>query len=576
MKHSITIILLGMPLSIMGCGGGNDAPVEETAAPRPIHFTDITTETGIDFTTISGETPSREILEVNGSGLALIDYDQDSDLDLFILNGATMENPQTGPGCRLYTNEGNMHFRDGTKDAGIDIHSWAMGVAVGDFDGDGEEDLYITCYGPNILLRNRGDGTFEDVSAQAGVDDDRWGTGAAWGDIDSDGDLDLYVANYLEFDPRNPPRRAKHKGVSVMNGPHGLPAQHDILYENQGDGTFMDITEASGCLPEKAAFGLNVVILDFDNDGRQDILAGNDSMGNFYYHQIGTNAGAAPFEEIGLVSGAASSGDGGDQATMGMAIADVDSNGFPDLFTTNFSNDTNTLHLNSGRGFFDDRTRAWGLGLISRPFLGWACGFYDFDLDGDEDLIVCNGHVYPEATKNSMDSTYEQPPLLFERKKNRFHRVSAAGAWLQKAHRSRGAVFGDLDKDGDIDIVVTELNGPVRVLRNDAIRSKETAPPQNWLIVKLQDDRAGAKNRNGLGAKIELISEQSTQTRWIYSGGSFQSASAQSAHFGLGDQPGPCTLRITWPDGTVQNINRVDPGSRLIVNYEEFRNNGSP
>ncbi|MHC4102924.1 MAG: CRTAC1 family protein [Planctomycetota bacterium] len=511
--------------------------------------------TGLDIVMTCGATPSTQILEVDGGGLGLIDYDGDGDLDVFVANGATMDDPEHGPGSRLYENQGGLRFRDVTAEVGISLRRWAMGVAVGDYDGDGWEDIYVTCYGPNVLLRNEG-GRFADVTDLAGVGDPRWATSSAFGDLDGDGDLDLYVVNYLRFDIADPPRLSRFKGVQVMGGPHGLPTQHDVLYENLGDGTFRDVTSAAGCLPARAGYGLGVVILDFDGDGRQDIFVGNDSMANLFFR----NLGEMQFEEVGGISGLAANADGGEQATMGIAVADVDGNGYADLFTTNFSSDTNTLQLNLDGRFFDDRTMQYGLGMISRPFLGWSCGFFDFDLDGDEDLLIVNGHVYPQATMESMDSPYRQPPLLFERVGARFARVAdrRAGAFLAEAGHGRAAAFGDLDGDGDVDVVTGDLNGPIRVLRNDC-------PDGTWLIVELRDPAAplGAGG-GGLGGRVEVVCQGVTQRRWLYSGG-YQSSSAAQAGFGLPAGAAAASVRITWPDGREQRLADVAVNQRLVV-----------
>jgi hypothetical protein len=512
--------------------------------------------------------PSTQILEVKGCGLALIDFDADGDLDLFAPNGATLEDPEHGPGCWLFENIGGMKFRDATATAGLGLRRWSFGVAAGDYDGNGFDDLYIACYGPNVLLKNSG-GRFEDAAAAAGCDGagnprrypSPWSTSAAFGDLDGDGDLDLYVTHYARFDAAHPPPRGSYMGNSVLAGPLGLRPEHDVLFENLGDGTFRDASESSGCRAVQPSYGLNAAILDFNADGRQDIFVANDSMANFLF----LNREGLRFEEVGVAGGIAANLDGDYQATMGIAIGDVDGNGFPDVFTTNFSSDMNTLHLNLGGGFFEDRTQLYGLGRVSWPFLGWACAFYDLDHDGDEDLLVLNGHVYPEATPESMDSDYEQTPLLFAREGPRFARVGAetAGAWLAEAHRDRTAVFGDLDQDGDIDVVAGELNGPLRVLRNDAISA--AGGSGNWLIVELRDERPAAKNRRLIGSRIELLAGAARETRWIYGGGPFQSTSAPYAHFAVAGGVQEASLRITWPDGSEERLEKVALQQHLVM-----------
>jgi hypothetical protein len=525
------------------------------AAPPPaaaLRLTDATAESGINFTATSGRMPSREILEVNGGGVALFDYDGDGDLDLFLANGATLNDTERGPGSRLFANDGCGRFTDVTRETGIDLRRWAMGVAVGDHDADGDPDLYVTCFGPNVLLRNdrTAEGRrFTDVSAQAGVGDPRWGTSAAFGDVDGDGDLDLYVANYLVFDVAAPPARKLFKGAPVFGGPVGLEAPHDVFYENRGDGTFRDATRDAGLVVPRPGYGMVVTILDLDRDGHQDIFVGNDSTENFLFR----NLGGGKFREVGVASGLATNYDGRAQATMGVAVGDVDGNGQPDLFTTNFSSDTNTLHLNLGRGLFDDRTSQFGLAAVSRPFLSWGAGFYDFDADGDEDLFVASGHIYPEARTHDIDSEYEQPALLFERRGTRFERTLEAGTMLRTPMLGRSTAFGDLDDDGDVDVVLTTLNGPVRLFRNDA-------PWRDVVVVELQG-RGG--NRYGHGSVVELVEGDRVQRRWIH-GGSYQSADSPAAHFGFAATPiGPLALRVHWVNGDTVVYEGV-PANRKI------------
>ncbi len=492
-------------------------------------------ESEIAPTTCGNEDP-QQIIEVNGTGLALLDFDNDDDLDLFVVNAS--EEP-----CRLYENisDGSIVFKDVTKDIGINIQDkmWCNGVAVGDVNGDGFDDLYITRHGPNVLLINNEGTSFKDATQESGVGDTHWGTSARFGDLDGDEDLDLYVCNYLEFDFDAPPQRAKYKGQSVLGGPHGMTPQKDVVYENIGGGIFKEVTEQWG-FSNETAFSLNAAILDFTGDGLQDVFVGNDSMSNLLF----VNTGETPirFKNIGLKTGVSANGDGAMQATMGIAIADVNGNSRPDIFTTNFSSDTNTLHINDASGFFDDRTNKYGLGLVSRTLLGWTCGFHDFDLDGDEDLFVVNGHVYPEATMETMDSSRNQPVLLLERMGSRFERLKLPGEY-----RDRAAVFGDLDNDGDTDVVVAQRNGEIRMLRNDSLHDQP-------FTIELHGQC--------LGAKLEILyRDGSKSTRWITDGFGFQSSSSTQKQ--LFAKP-ISSIEVTWPDGIKQAVQKV-PANGLIT-----------
>jgi hypothetical protein len=381
----------------------------------------------------------------------------------------------------------------------------------------------------------------------------------AFGDPDGDGDLDLYVANYLEFDPRRPPPRAgaAYRGVPVMAGPRGLVAQPDTLYENRGDGTFRDVSAAAGIRRGGDDYGLVVRILDFDDDGRPDVLVGNDSTANQLYR----NLGGLRFEEIAEVAGFAGSGTGVTQATMGLAIADVDGNGTPDLFNTAYSDDTNTLRLNLGRGLLDDRSAQLGVAASSRPFLSWGCGLFDFDLDGDEDLLVSNGHVYPEMESPAMGAAWAQELLLYERRGPRFERVAAAGRaddLLRRRIHGRALAFGDFDGDQDVDVVLTTLNGSPLLLRNEA-------PPGAGLAIELE---APAPNRHAYGAVVELETPSGVSRRWITGGGSYQSVDAPVAYFGLAGAPVSTALsvRVRWPDGATSrhSVTRGERALRIV------------
>jgi hypothetical protein len=380
------------------------------------------------------------------------------------------------------------------------------------------------------------------------------------------------VVNYLAFDVDRPPPGDSFKGVPVFGGPAGLRPQADVLYANRGDGTYLDVTAISGCADVQAASGLNVVIIDIDRDGRQEILVGNDSMPNRLFDDDPESAGPEDPTEAGhwsrrlvdrgLTSGLSANAEGHDQATMGFAISDVDGNGLPDVYSTNFSSDTNTLHLNADGRFFDDRTARFGLALHTRMRVGWAAGFHDLDLDGDEDLLVFNGHVYSQATEVGMDSPARQAPLLFEREQEMFRVVQGSpGDWLTQRAVDRSAAFGDLDGDGDIDVVVGERNGPLRLLRNDA-----QPRPDAWVAVRLADRRSDSANPRGLGAEVSLSWDAGTARRWIVSGGSYLSASEPVARFGLSRSARNGGLRVVvvWPDGFVQSVQDVTPGELVV------------
>jgi len=521
-----------------------------------LQLRDVTATSGIDLVTTSGRTPSTQVLEVKGGGLALLDWDDDGDHDLFVPNGATLDRPDTGPGCRLYENRGGLQFVDVTAASGLGFRRWGFGPAVGDADGDGRDDLFVACFGPDALLRNEGGGRFRDITPSAGASDPQWSTAASFTDFDGDGDLDLYVANYLEFDTARPPPPARFLGVTVFGGPAGLPAAPDSAWRNDGTGAFTDVSEALGFRAVAPRHGLGVVGLDFDDDGRQEVLVGNDSGPNFLF----SRGEASTFREVGLEGGLATNADGREQATMGLAIADVDGNGLPDVFSTNFQNDGNTLHLNLGGLAFEDRSLEWGLGPVSRPFVGWAAGFADLDLDQDEDLVVLNGHVYPREVTEPHGWGHAQVPLLFERDGSAFSRVAshADGDWLATPRCSRSGVFADLDRDGDLDLVAGELNGPVRVLENDGASG-------NWLVVALEDARPGSANRRGLGARVELLAKAGRQRRWIHAGGSYQAAQPPEACFGLSGDDAHVDLVVTWPDGWIESVPAVATRQHLLV-----------
>lgn len=549
---SLSLLLFQLAIPSM-IGQGQDRP--------SIQMEDVTAASGIDFVTTSGVSPSTQIIEVKGGGIAIFDLDNDGDFDLFFPNGATLAKPSSGPGARLYENLGGMVFRDVTAASGIDHHAWSFGCAVGDYDGDGFDDLYVACAGPDRLLRNLGGGRFMDVTEAAGLGHETmWGTSAAFADLDGDHDLDLYVTNYVECDPATPIPPAHFRGMEVINGPRGLRAQPDLLYENLGDGTFADRSEASGIRAPAASYGLNVAILDLTQDGLPDIFVGNDSKSNFLFKNLGN----LRFEDIGTRTGTATNIEGAEQATMGIAIGDVNFDGQPDILTTHFSDDTNTLFVSRKDGFYDDRTAQYGIGMPSRTLCGWAAAFLDLDHDGDEDIFIVNGHVYPQATRASMNSDYAQPPLVMTRVNDRFVPLKdASQGWLNAARRDRSAVFADFDGDGDEDVIVTGLNEPVKVLKN------KHDCKDDWVIIAL-DDPSHPGNRHGIGARINLSIGDRKQTRWIIGGGPFQSNTPPEAHFGIGSLPKdasastPVVITVTWPGGA-QSTSTVTRGMRTVV-----------
>ncbi|MDZ4830747.1 MAG: CRTAC1 family protein [Phycisphaerae bacterium] len=552
-------------LAIVACVLTSDQP--------SIRFTDVTHASGLDAVLSCGRMPSSQIPEVKGGGFSLIDFDNDGDLDLFMPNGATLDDPEHGPGARLFRNDsttGTPLFKDVTAESGIHHTRWSFGSAVGDVDADGFDDIFIACFGQDVLLRNRGDATFEDVSAKSGLAaaerSNEWTTAAAFADLDGDGDLDLYAVNYLSFDPAHPPSPARFKGLAVMAGPKGIPAQGDRLFLNRGDGTFVDATQSSGVGKANPSYGLNVAILDFTGDGKPDIFVANDSQKNFLFVKTGTNP--PTFEENGLRAGVATNMEGLEQASMGIAIGDIDGNSRPDVFTTNFSSDTNTLHLNLDGKYFDDRTAQFNLAAVSRSLLGWAAAFVDFDHDGDEDLLVVNGHVYPQASRAAMDSEYAQRPLLMERRGKRFETVTDAGEWKLEPHRDRTAVFADLDRDGDVDVIIGELNGKLRVIRNDHTLPSASAA-KDWLIVEPRDLRKGVGNRHAVGAVLTARSKDAAgkelvQRRWAWAGGPFMSNVSPELHFGFPAGTTEVTLELVWPDGTKDTKERVALGERML------------
>jgi len=526
-------------------------------------FENVTQKSGIDFTLTSGSSSKAYILESMSGGLGFIDYDNDGWIDIYLVNGSTLEaerlknNRATD---RLYRNNGNGTFTDVTEQARVSDNHWGMGVCVGDVNNDGFEDLYVTNFGPNVLYLNNGDGTFRDFSKESGTDDSSWSSSAAFGDYDKDGDLDLYVSNYLEFDVRNLPQDnplCRYRGLKVQCGPRGLTPTAHRFYENQGNGKFVDVTQKSGIGRARPYYGLGVVWGDYDNDGDLDIFVANDSTPNYLFR----NNGNKTFSEVALLAGVALSEEGKEKASMGVDFGDYDNDGDLDLFVTSFSEDYDTLYRNEGNGQFSDVSYAAGIGETTWSYLAWGTQFIDFDLDGWLDLVIANGHVYPEVDGAKLGTNYRQRNLFFRNlKRGKFDEVSnQAGSGFEKAQSSRGLAVGDINNDGQMDLLIANLDAPPSLLLN-----RNTLG--NWILLRLKGSKS---NRSAIGARVWARTGSLVQMREVKSGGSYQSQNDLRVHFGLGSARTIDQLEIRWPGGKVQTMNDVKANQILLVDERE-------
>jgi hypothetical protein len=536
----------------------------------PIVFTDITKQAGLDkFHHRSGTAKKESIIETPGSGVALLDYDNDGWLDIYLLNGSTIaafRGNESPPRAMLFHNNHDGTFTDVTDKAGVANERWGFGVAVGDYDNDGWPDIYVANYGKNRLYHNNHDGTFTDVAEKAGVTLGGWSTGPTWGDYDHDGSLDLFVAGYVRFDADRPPIAGQGKippnfcqfrGIAVMCGPRGLPGERDHLFHNNGDGTFTDVSVKAGVSDPSGYYGLAAVFVDVDDDGWVDLAVANDSTPNYLYR----NRHNGTFEDVGYGSGFALSEDGREQASMAIAVGDYNRDGKVDLFTTTFSDDYKTLYRNDGGGNFSDVTYRAGLGDPTVPFLAWGAGFLDFDNDGLLDIFIANGHVYPEVDRQDWGTTWAERPQLFHNLDGaRFREVPpATGSGLAEVITARGAAFGDLFNDGHIDVVINNIDSTPSLLRNVVNNSN------HWLTLKLV---GGPKSpRDAVGAKVFLTASGVRQRADVCSGGSYSSSSDQRVHFGLGPASRVDKIEIYWPSGLKQQI--AMPAVDQIVTVEE-------
>jgi hypothetical protein len=517
--------------------------------PLPeIRFEDAALAAGLRTAHVSGHPVNKKFLvEATGSGIALVDYDNDSLLDIFLVNG-TRWKPPYGPGNRLYRNLGGLRFEDVTARAGIAAPGWGQGVCAGDYDNDGFTDLYVTYWGHNLLFRSRDDSSFRDVTAGSGLatSETRWGTGCAFFDYDRDGLLDLAVAGYASLDPATTPLPGAnplcmHKGLAVVCGPRGLPGGVNRLYRNIGGGRFTDVSAASGFRKPAGYFCFSVVPGDFDNDGWQDVYIACDSTPSILFH----NRRDGTFEDIGVSSGTAFNENGEEQAGMGAAAGDFLNTGSLHLVKTNFAGDTPTLYQNDGKGFFADVTVRAGLAVQTR-FLGWGVGFFDADNDGWQDIFMANGHVYPQADRLRDSSPYRQRRNLYWNLGNgAFADLSErTGPGVTSMHSSRGAAFGDLDNDGTVEIVVNNLGEPPSLLVNKG-------PKGNWLLLRL---RGAAANRDALGARVTVHAGSLRQSAEVTSGGSYLSQNDLRLHFGLGQAAVADRVDVRWPGGETESF----------------------
>jgi hypothetical protein len=517
---------------------------------RPIpQFEDVTAKSGIRFSHTSD--PSKKyILDSMSGGVILIDYDRDGWPDIYFTNAPTVDMALKGETSRgaLYHNNHDGTFTDVTAKSGMDSPCFGMGGAVGDYDNDGLPDLYLTCYGGNVLYRNNGNGTFTDVTRKAGVRDGRWSTGAAFGDYDGDGYVDLMVVNYVDLHLDNLPafgryQNCKYRGVDVQCGPKGLKGSGDSLFHNNGDGTFSDVSKAAGVDDPAGYYGMGVIWADFNNTGRPDIYVTNDTTPKYLYK----NEGNGKFKEIGLESGSAVNDDGSEQASMGIAVGDYNHTGRPSLYITNFEDEDDLLYRNDGDWNFTDVSYKSGVALPSLTSVKWGTAFADFDNDGWLDIIAVGGHVYPQVDGLPSGGGYRQSKLLhFNQKDGTFCDASdQAGPSLIEKRVSRGVAVGDLFNDGNLDIVVEDLDGSPMILRNKGI------PGRHWVSLAL----AGTKsNRLALNAKVKITSGGVTQTDEVHSGGSYLSQNDLRVHFGLGTAAKIDSVEVRWPSGKVDTM----------------------
>jgi len=549
------VALAAGALGLLGAAG---------SAPLP-QFMDVTESAGIDFKHENSPTSSKYLLETMGGGVALFDYDNDGRLDVFFTNGAKLEDPMTPASrpdrsdrrfwSRLYHQKADRTFEDVTERAGLTgmpQNLYGMGVAVGDYDDDGFEDLYVTGYGGNTLYRNNGDGTFADVTARAGVGASGWSASAGFFDYDNDGRLDLFVTRYVEwtFEP-NRYCGEKKPGYRAYCHPDNYDPVTNLLFHNDGGGKFTDVTARAGIAAARGK-GLGVAFADYDQDGFTDVFVANDSVQEFLFH----NNGDGTFTEVGLLAGVGFNEDGKTFAGMGVDFADYDNDGRPDVVVTDLSNERYRLFRQGADGSFQDVTHASGVGAASMLFAGWSTRFFDYDNDGWKDVFVAQGHVMDTIEKTSPNLSYLQPPLLLRNEAGRFARV-VPGEAFQKPWAGRGAAFGDLDDDGDVDVVVSSVGQRALVLRNDG------GNRANWLGLRTVGTKS---NRDGLGCRVKVVTPLGlTQHFTVGTAAGYLSASDKRLIVGLGAERTARLVEIRWPSGVVQKLEDVSAGQMLLA-----------
>jgi enediyne biosynthesis protein E4 len=569
------------PVSAMGgsnTGGAHAAVFDAEHRPitaggftksGPVLFNDIARQAGLTTWKHVMGTPEKQfIIETNGSGIGLFDYDNDGWLDIYLVNGSTydaLSGKSTAPKAALFHNNHDGTFTNVAEKAGVTNDRWGTGVAIADFDNDGWPDIYVSNFGKNRLYHNNHDGTFTDVADKAGVTLGNWSSGATWGDYDGDGRLDLFVPGYLHYDLANPPApgtkavnfsQCQFRGVNVMCGPRGLKGEPDHLFHNNGDGTFTDVSEKAGVSDKNGYYGMSSVFIDVNNDGKPDLLVTNDSTPNYLY----INKGDGNFDDDSYASGYALNENGRETASMGLATGDYRNNGLIDVYNTVFSDDYNPLYRNDGGANFTDISYQIGIAEPTIPFLGWGAAFFDYDNDGWKDIIVANGHVYPAVDQMPWGTSWAQRPLLFRNVNGtKFDLMPAVeGTALAKTYVGRGLAVGDLFNDGKLDVVINALDGVPALLRN-------VSPDKNhWIEFKLT---GGPKSpRDAVGATVYLTANKIKQRGDVVSGGSYESTNDPRVHFGLGDATVIDAVEVHWPSGARErfSVSHLDQIVNLV------------